>query len=96
VELQADVQTRLARNRSEDRLAAKSSKQDLKASEQRLLEAEDQYQLNSHGEFPFPHHLLIDNTDLDPGSVARRIQDHFSLPVASTDPEGRDPPPELG
>ena len=82
VELEASLEARLDRNRSEDRLAAKSSKRDVAASERRLLEAEEKYRLNSRGDFPFPDHLLIDNTDLDPDSAAQVIQEHFSLPLA--------------
>ncbi len=78
-ELKADLGVRLDRNEGEDRLAAKQSKRDVKNSRKRLLEAEEEYQLNSDGDFPLPEHILIDNTSLDPETVAHRIADHFSL-----------------
>ncbi len=96
VELQADLETRLARNTSEGRLGAKGSKRDLGASEQRLLEAEEKYRFSSSGRFPFPEHLLIDNTRLDPGPVARMIQEHFSLPLAGRQERHGDPSSRTG
>ena len=82
-ELTADLEARLARNESEDRLAAKASKRDVAASRERLLANEREYQLNSNGDFPFPDlHLLIDNTELSAADAARRIAQHFGLPAA--------------
>lgn len=79
VELWADLETRLARNRTGLRLQEKASKRDLDASEARLLEAEERYRMNSDGNFPFDEHLWIDNTRAEPEAVARRIAEHFSL-----------------
>ncbi|MBT8397934.1 MAG: AAA family ATPase [Gemmatimonadetes bacterium] len=79
-ELKADLAVRLERNEGEDRLAAKASKRDVESSRKRLLEHEEDYRFNSDGDFPFPDHLLIDNTRVDPRTVAQRIADHFSLP----------------
>ncbi len=90
VELWADVQTRLARNETELRLAAKPSKRDVEASRTRLLETDQRYQLSSGGDFPFSDHLLIDNTQLSPRAVAEEIAAHFSLPrAAGPGPEDR-------
>ena len=80
VELWADLETRVARNATELRLAAKPSKRDVEASRLRLLEADRLYQLSSQGAFPFPDHLLIDNARLSPTVVADEIVTHFSLP----------------
>ncbi len=81
VELWADLDTRLERNNTEVRLAAKPSKRDVEESGKRLLSTDQQYQLNSEGNFPFPNHLWIDNTRLSPRIVAEQIVEHFSVPV---------------
>lgn len=81
-ELWADLETRLARNEEESRLAAKSSKRDVGASRRNLLKAEDEYQLTSDGAFPFDEHVLIDNTRIDPEWAATMIAERFSLLVS--------------
>ena len=85
VELWADLETRLARNRTEPRLSSKPSKRDIAASDARLLKAHEQFQLNSEGDFPFAEHLWVDNTHLDPKEVAERAIARFSLPVLNRD-----------
>jgi hypothetical protein len=82
-ELWTDLDIRLKRNETEDRLAAKLSKRDVESSRKRLLDADEKYQLNSKGDFPFPDHLLIDNTRLEPPAAAQQIAVHFSLPRVS-------------
>jgi hypothetical protein len=84
VELWADLETRLARNRTDLRLREKASKRDLDASEARLLEAEERYRMNSDDDFPFEEHVRIDNTQAEPAEVARRIVEHFSLDAVGT------------
>jgi hypothetical protein len=79
VELRADLETRLMRNRSELRLAEKPSKREVEASEARLRAAETRHRMNSNGDFPFAEHLPIENSRMQPDEVARRIADHFSL-----------------
>ena len=79
-ELFADVETRMARNETPQRLEAKPSKRNVTASRQRLLEADSLYRLNSSGDFPFPEHLRIDNSDLSARQAAERIAAHFGLP----------------
>ena len=79
-ELFADVETRLVRNESPQRLEAKASKRDVTASRQRLVEADSRHQLNSRGDFPFPNHLWIDNTELSARRAADQIAEHFGLP----------------
>lgn len=83
VELWADLATRLARNETASRLAAKASKRDVTASRQRLLSNEARHRLGSDGEFPFANHLWLDNTGLSPPSAARRIARHFALPLVT-------------
>ena len=80
VELRADLDTRLARNRTELRLSEKASNRDVEQSEKRLLEAEERYRMSSDEGFPFADHLVIDNSALEPEEVARQIAEHFSLP----------------
>lgn len=84
VELVADQETRLARNKTENRLAHKASKRDLAASEQRLLNDDTNHRFASlPGELPFENYLRIDNTDLSPGEAARQIKEYFGF----ADPE---------
>jgi hypothetical protein len=81
VELETDLETRLTRNRTELRLREKASKRDVEASEGRLLEAEGAHRFRSHpGEFPWPEHLSLDNTHLEPDAAAAIICRHFGLP----------------
>lgn len=81
VELYAVLETRLARNETPGRLMAKPSKRDVEASRERLLANESRYVLNSDGDFPFPDHLKLDNTDLSPHEAALRVASHFQLPL---------------
>ena len=80
VELTALLEERLRRNESELRISSKPSKRHVEASRKRLLAADDAYQLDSKGEFPFPQYLRIDNTNVSPRTVAEQIVDHFRLP----------------
>ena len=72
VELIAPQEVRLARNRTENRLAHKASKRNLTFSEQRLLYDDAHYRCVSfEGEIPFENYLRIDNTDMEPDAAAR-------------------------
>lgn len=78
VELEADQNTRLQRNRHPDRLAEKASKRDLAHSEGMLLRDDEKYRQNTQpGEMPERKILKINNTDLTPAEVAGRIVDHY-------------------
>ena len=80
VELVASLEERLKRNCTENRLAHKPSKRDLEASTERLLRDDRNNRLESYdGEIPFENYIKIDNTHLDPATVAARIQQHFGL-----------------
>ncbi|MDA0791513.1 MAG: hypothetical protein O2780_18920 [Proteobacteria bacterium] len=82
VELKADLAQRLARNKQSSRLAAKPSKRDTAASEQRLLEHERVYQMNSTGTLPLPYrHIVVDNTSLPAAAAARQIVTTLALPI---------------
>lgn len=80
-ELAADLETRLARNRTALRLQEKPSKRDLVRSEARLREADARHRMSSGGGFPFRDHILIDNTSLTPEETARKIARRFDLPI---------------
>lgn len=81
VELCADFEERLARNKSENRLLHKESKRDIARSEAEMRQTSETYRLNSYdGEaLPFAHYIKIDNTSLAPDTVARMIIDHFAI-----------------
>lgn len=80
VELCADRDVRLARNKTPNRLANKPSKRDLERSEAMFISLEEKYRLNSfEGEIKKDHYLKIDNTGLDPAVVAHIIQANFEL-----------------
>ena len=80
VELVASQQTRMERNRTENRLQNKASKRDIAGSDQRLLHDDACYRLESfEGEIPFVNYMKIDNTDLSPDAAAKMIQEKFML-----------------
>ena len=81
VELCADFEERLVRNRSENRLLHKESKRDLAHSEAEMRRTGEKYRLNSlDGEvLPFEKYLKIDNTHLSPAEAAERIRTCFAL-----------------
>ena len=81
VELCADFEERLARNKSENRLLHKESKRNLAWSEAEMRATSEKYRLNSYdGEsLPFENYLKIDNTALTPTEVAKMIKEHFSI-----------------
>ena len=80
VELRADLEERLVRNRHQDRLAAKPSKRDVGRSEQVMLYYEREYRMNSEEEeFEDKNIFRSDNTELSPQEVALQIIAHFNL-----------------
>lgn len=83
VELEADLDTRLARNRTEFRLQEKRPKRDVQHSESLMLKHEKEHQMNSSGGFYYPeNYVRINNTNLPPQTVARTIAERFSLHAA--------------
>lgn len=86
VELEATQAERLRRNETPLRLREKRLQREVEGSRAFLLEADRTYQLNTCGDFSYPdRHLRIENTELEPRSVAQRIVEHFNLPhVADT------------
>ena len=84
VELVADQEERLKRNRTENRLINKASKRDLDISDERLKYEDAHYRLQSEpGEVKFENYFRIDNTYLEPEEVAVMIKTHFDLPDRS-------------
>lgn len=82
VELSTPLDERLRRNETELRLSEKPSKRNLEWSRRNVENTDRKYRLNSHGDFPYPdRHLFLDNTDLAPDEVARRIVERFNLPL---------------
>ena len=80
IELEADLETRLARNLTPHRLEEKKSKRDIKWSENELLSSMEKYRLNTNeGEKLFENQIKINNTDLEPDEVADIVIEKFNL-----------------
>lgn len=80
VELQADLQVRLERNRTPWRLEHKPTKRDVERSEANLRETVSKYRLNSkEGEISRPNFLKIDNSHLSAQEVAALVRRTFDL-----------------
>ena len=81
VELCADFEERLVRNKSENRLLHKESKRNLEWSEAEMRKTSEEYRLNSYDgeDLPFDNYIKIDNTALSPEKVAEMIISEFNL-----------------
>ena len=80
VELEADVDERVKRNKTEHRLNHKPTKRNVGRSEQQLKESVVNHRLNSEeGEIKEKNYLRINNTNLDPVAVAGQIKEKFRL-----------------
>lgn len=82
VELEADLEERLKRNKTENRLKHKESKRDLEWSEQDLLRSLKKHKLNSEhgqGEELFENYIKINNTNILPEDVANMVKEKFNL-----------------
>lgn len=78
VELEAEQDVRLQRNRHPARLAEKASKRDVAHSEGLLLRDDEKYRQNTRpGEMPERKILKINNANLTPDEVADRIVAHY-------------------
>jgi hypothetical protein len=78
VELEADQEERLRRNTTEFRLAQKPSKRDIERSAQHLVQADQEYQLNTQGAFFYPErYIKINTTNLLAEDVAQQIAAAF-------------------
>lgn len=80
VELEADVEERLKRNKTPHRLEQKPTKRNVEQSEQNLLSTLDTLRLNSHeGEIEKENYIKINNTNLGAEEVAQMIKTEFQL-----------------
>ncbi|WP_313135052.1 AAA family ATPase [Anaerocolumna sp.] len=80
VELEADYELRLERNKTENRLLNKPSKRNIKKSEEFFRKLEDRHRLNSfEGEIQQENYIRINNTNINPDIVAEMIKSRFSL-----------------
>ena len=80
VELVAPREIRLERNVTENRLQRKASKRDIEVANQRLINDDTRYRLESFdGEIPFDNYMKIDNSKIPPDVVAKMIQEKFNL-----------------
>jgi hypothetical protein len=86
VELYASLEERLARNRTELRLAEKRSKRDLEFSDANVLDLEDNYVMNTadgstlaEPMFAGRDYVRVDNTDLPPEGAAAVVVDSLGL-----------------
>ena len=80
VELEANYETRLERNKTPNRLLNKPTKRDLEWSEENFKKTTAKYRLNSlEGEIKYKNYIRIDNTNLSAEEAARMIRDKFDL-----------------
>lgn len=80
VELEADVNIRLERNKTELRHKHKESKRDIEWSDNELLTSMDKYRLNSNeGEIRHKNYIKINNGNLSEDEVANMIIKKFNL-----------------
>ena len=80
VELEANLEERLKRNKMENRLLNKPSKRNLEWSENDLLNSAEKYRFNSkENEIKEKNYIRIDNTNLDASVVAKIIKEKFKL-----------------
>ena len=92
VELEADLEERLKRNKTENRLKHKESKRDLEWSENDLLRSVKKHRLNSkqgEGEKIFKNYMKINNTNIPAKEAAKMIKEKFELNKKQKELEGR-------
>ncbi|OZT14564.1 shikimate kinase [Priestia aryabhattai] len=80
VELEADLNERIDRNKTPNRLQHKPTKRNVEWSEQELKETMNKHRLNSKtGEIQRENYVRINNTNLSAEEVAQLIQEKFQL-----------------
>ncbi|WP_328585748.1 shikimate kinase [Rossellomorea aquimaris] len=80
IELEADTNERLIRNKSPHRLEHKPTKKNLQESEEHLLLTLENLRLNSYeGEISKANYLRINNTHLSASAVAEKIKMKFKF-----------------
>ncbi|MEG9298193.1 AAA family ATPase [Mangrovibacillus sp. Mu-81] len=80
VELEADVEERLVRNKTPHRLEHKPTKRNIEQSEQHLVSTMENNRMNSvNGEIKEKNYIRINNSKLSPAEVADMIQKEFKF-----------------
>lgn len=80
VELEADLNERLQRNKSPHRLEHKPTKRNIEWSENNLMKSMEKYRLNSlEGEITKQEYIRINNTNRSAVEVAKIIKEKFQL-----------------
>ncbi|WP_413381974.1 shikimate kinase [Alkalihalobacillus sp. 1P02AB] len=80
VELEADLEERLKRNVTPNRLEEKPTKRNTEFSRKELLSSMEKYRLNSNeGEMTEKNYLRINNTEMTAQEVAEKIKEEFRL-----------------
>ncbi len=80
VELVASQEIRLERNITENRLKNKVSKQDVEASNERIINEDKNYRCESYdGEITFQNYIKIDNSHISARDTAQMIKEYFKL-----------------
>lgn len=80
LELMAPLEVRLERNKTPHRLEHKPTKRDLESSEAIVLKYDKTCRFNSApGEFTKKNYMRLDNTDLEPHTVAMTFVERFGL-----------------
>ena len=80
VELEADLNERLRRNETSNRLENKPTKRNVEQSKEFLLRAEKKHRCNSYpGEIQEKNYIRIDNNNLPANEVAKMIKEKFDL-----------------
>lgn len=78
IELEAPLDIRLERNKTENRLKNKTSKRNIEFSEKLIFKAEEKYRMNSfEGEVKEKNYMKIDNSNLPADVVAKMIKEKF-------------------
>jgi len=80
VELEADYDERIRRNKTPNRLLNKPTKRDIEGSEQRFRDRENGHRFNTYpGEIDRKNYIRIDNTHISPEEAAMMIKNAFAL-----------------
>ena len=80
VELETDMQTRLERNKTANRLEHKPTKRNIDWTEQDIVDTASKHRLNSDpGEIKYKNYLKIDNTNKSAKQVTDEIIDRFGF-----------------
>ena len=82
IELEASLEERLKRNKTDNRLKHKASKRDLEWSENDLIRSMTKHKLNSdlgEGEKIFKNYMRINNENISAEEVAKMIKEKFDL-----------------